>query len=412
MQQRHPQNASCLWNSSGAATPAMCASVGTWMPGLFAPGPPTPSGVVPLLVASLALNVVLIYCLLCRQSKPLSIRHTSATALDTADAQRKLRRAKRGGGAARPAIGSLTGAVDDLKQLRDEYRFLVAGDLLDELRAAIKTSKMGGGWGSWGAADAQKQLDALLADGELEQRIKTARGAVRDLSSSDGFELVQEDDKMKVSQRFTDDRMLTVKIEAVIDGVRPADCLMIWREAALYPCWFPFVTGGQTLAELSHGEVIIHILVETFFMSVDMVLWGWGCDNLAESGEFLMCVRPVNSAAAMPAGARYPPPGGGSSSTLLGALRAKAVIDILVEPLSDNSVRFAFQMSDRIAAFVPMWAINYVVQNAMVNVFDRMRDVAARMAAKDTQCEHYAHVNTRAYAPTKQWIEKRLRGSR
>ena len=37
-------------------------------------------------------------------------------------------------------------------------------------------------------------------------------------------------------------------------------------------------------------------------------------------------------------------------------------IDILVEPLGERSVRFAFLLSQKIPAFVPSWVINFVLQ--------------------------------------------------
>ena len=311
---------------------------------------------------------------------------------------------------AKPVVTSLPEAVEQLKIMSDGKKYLDAGDLLDAIRAETSGSagSAGSSWGGWGNADAQKQLDALLANGELEGRIKTARDARQDLSSDDGFELVQQDATMKVLQRLTPERELTVKIEAVLEGVNPGQCLMIWREASLFPLWFPFVTGGKILADVSPSEMVCHILVETFFMSVDMCLWGWACDNMDE-GETLLCVRPVRSYTKnLPPGVKVPPPGAGATkSTLLGALRAHAVIDILVEPL-DGSVRFAFQMSDTLPPFMPSWAINYVVQNAMVEIFGNMKKIATKMAKKDPSSEHLQHVNRPEYKETKAWVNSLL----
>ena len=362
-----------------------------------------------VLFASLSLNVLLLllFCAMVRRRPPKAAALPgSRNALDAAESQRRARKAERVKKASKPVIGSLVGAVADLKRLHEDYKFLAAGELLDALRVALMNAS-GGGWGSWGAVDAQRQLDSLLSDGVLEDRISTARGAVRDLSSNDGFELVQQDASMKVLQRFTPSRHLTVKIEAVLDGVSASDCLMIWREATLYPEWCPFITGGKTLGEVHPGEAVIQLMVETYFMAVDMVLWGWACDNIDESGEVLMCVRPITSSTKLPDGVKYPKLDAGKS-TILGTLRAKAVIDILVEPLSDSSVRFAFQMSDQIADVVPSWGVNYVVQNAMVNVFERMRIAASGMGRCDPSSKHYRFVNRPEYAPTKKWIESRI----
>ena len=70
---------------------------------------------------------------------------------------------------------------------------------------------------------------------------------MRDLNSDDGFSLVSADSSMRVLQRMTSDRLLTVKIEGILENVRPSDCLLIWREVQLYPSWFPYVTTGTML---------------------------------------------------------------------------------------------------------------------------------------------------------------------
>ena len=355
---------------------------------------------------SIAINAILVTYLLCaavRRSKQLDTTSAPPKAKPTFAAVRSTEKKVR----AKPVVTSVPEAIQLLKATSEGNKYLEAGDLLDAIRSELSKSA-GSAWGNWGNAEAQQQLDALLANGELEGRIKTARDARQDLSSDDGFELVQQDATMKVLQRLTPARELTVKIEAVLEGVNPGQCLMIWREASLFPLWFPFVTGGKILADVSPSEMVCHILVETFFMSVDMCLWGWACDNMDE-GETLLCVRPVRSYTKnLPPGVKVPPPGAGATkSTLLGALRAHAVIDILVEPL-DGSVRFAFQMSDTLPPFMPSWAINYVVQNAMVEIFGNMKKIATKMAKKDPSSEHLQHVNRPEYKETKAWVNSLL----
>lgn len=358
------------------------------------------------LALSLSTNAVLLLALMYLMLRtPKKAANAKATAGGRASLEAA--RLKRGTPRelAKPVINSLSGAVEDLKELKSNYKYMQAGVLLDELRIALSGAESG--W-VWGAADARRQLDELLADGTLEERIATARGAKRDLSSDEGFELVSDEGSpTRVLQRLSDSRHLSCKIEAVLDGVRPADCIMIWREAALYPAWFPFVSGGRMVHEVSEGEIIVHLLIETFFISVDMVLWGYPSDALAETGEMLMCVRPVTSSTRLPPGVTYPERGEGSrSATVFGAFRAKAVIDILVEPLSETSVRFAFQMSDQLPPLLPTWAISYVMQNAMAKIFDRMKEVAATMAIDDPKSEHVKHVTRPSYAPIKEWIER------
>ena len=59
----------------------------------------------------------------------------------------------------------------------------------------------------------------------------------------------------------------------------------------------------------------------------------------------------------------------------------------------------------QIADVVPSWGVNYVVQNAMVNVFERMRVAASGMGRCDPSSKHYRFVNRPEYAPTKKWID-------
>ena len=258
------------------------------------------------LAASLVFNALLLLALLhrCSSKAPRATKPAAAQALSPKPAQRPKKQTRQP-----PDVSDPVAAVEKLRALNADFKYLEAGELLDALQLALS----GDGHGSsatwsigaqWSKDEARQQLNELLNSSSLEERISTARAAVKDLNNDQGFDLIQEDPTMKVLQRLTPDRVLTVKIEAVLEGVSPAQCIMIWREAALYPEWFPFVTGGKTLGDIHPGDTIVHILVETFFMSVDMVLWGWACDNLSE-GELLMCVRPVRSSTKRPPGVPY-----------------------------------------------------------------------------------------------------------
>ena len=357
-----------------------------------------------LLVLSLVLNVVL---LLRTRRKPAANGHVNGRATGQKSSALEALAARRAAAKANhraPVIGSLTGAVDDLARMKEAFQYKEAGELLDELQKALSQA----GSFSWGASDAKARLAELLADGLLTQRIRVAREATESLNQDDGFELMKEDEGKRVLQRLTPDRHLTVKIEAVLEGVSPADCLLIWREAELYPTWFPFISGGKQLACLSAGEVFLHILVETFFMSVDMVLHGWACDNLKHEGNFMLNVRPVRHGTPLPNGLPHPKIGGNGATKVFGALRAHAVIDVLLEPLSETSVRFAFQMSDHVPPFMPSWAINYIVMNAMADIFDKMREVAVKMHAGDPNSPHVQHVGRRSYHETQKWFRSKV----
>lgn len=375
--------------------------------------PPADSPLMPLLFVSMALNLWLLLRLRRRKVKreraPVingaSTKGTS-TALERVAQRRRDREARRS--REEPTgISSLTGAVEKLEQLAADYQYAEAGELLDELNKAINSA----GMFTWGVEEAKARLSKLLADGKLAERIRIAHEAAESLNNDDGFELVKEDETKRVLQRMTEDRHLTVKIEAMLEGVQPADCLQIWREASLYPTWFPFVSGGKFLADLHPGEVILHILVDTYFMSVDMCLWGWASDTLSTGGTFMLNVRPVRSHTRLPRGVALPRVDQTGAGKVFGALRAHAVIDVLLEPLGENSVRFAFQMSDHVPAFMPSWVINYIVQNAMADIFDKMHEVAVRMHSRDAKSPHVKHVNKASYKPVREWYARKMKSA-
>ena len=150
-------------------------------------------------------------------------------------------------------------------------------------------------------------------------------------------------------------------------------------------------------------------MVDTFFMSVDMLLWGWACDNLDYEGTMLLNVRPIRSKTKLPPGMTHAHTDENrGSNKLFGNLRAHAVIDIMLEPLSETSVRFAFQMSDTIPPFFPSWVINYIVQNAMADIFDKMREVAVKMYSQDKSSEHVQHCTRPQYQHIRRWFESRI----
>ena len=158
--------------------------------------------------------------------------------------------------------------------------------------------------------------------------------------------------------------------------MRPSDCMLIWREAELYPHWFPFVSGGKMLGELHPSEAVLQLFVDTSFMNVDIPLWGWACDNTSVDKSLLFCVRPVDSDTQLPLGVARPDPTSGRSIKLLGSWRALAHIDILVEPTGPRSVRIAFRMMGELPSYAPSWTFNHIVQDGMCNIFREMSRVA------------------------------------
>ena len=169
------------------------------------------------------------------------------------------------------------------------------------------------------------------------------------------------------------------------------------------------ITKGKVIGDIHPAEVVIHLIVETFFIFADLVLWGFGCDNLDENGCFMLCVRTVKQAdvpnVSIPPHPRDMPD---RPTKIFPPARALATIDILFEPLTATSVRFAFQIKQKIPPFVPTWALDFVVQNGMAKIFSRMRDVAVQMAREDPACDHVAHINAPSYRPVASYLRGKV----
>ena len=136
-----------------------------------------------LLALSLILNIVLLWNE--SASKPRQRRKSSGT-LTTLESAALRRRQEE---PPPPVISSMAAAVEQLAEMKKSQRYLEAGALLDALRATeLKGSGSWlGSWSEWGIEATQTRLSALLADGQLQERIEICRQAVRDLNSDDGF---------------------------------------------------------------------------------------------------------------------------------------------------------------------------------------------------------------------------------
>jgi hypothetical protein len=297
--------------------------------------------------------------------------------------------------------GSLSANVDRLQALYAEYRYLDAGAVLDELREALKGQR-----GSRDAANAEQKLVAALADGSIEKRVALCRTALENLTNDDGWKFAKEDAVMRMHSRFREeDRTLSVKIDAVLEGVRPSDTLMIWREAALYPNWFPLMTSGRQLKSMHYLEILVHMMIETWFMTADLVLHGWACDALDSRGFQLFCVRPAFQRdfpnVELPL---HPSKDPNIKSKLFPSTRVLPIIDILFEPISDKSVRFAYVMTQPLPPIMPSWAIDFVLQKGMSKIFAGMLRVAKRMGNDDPSDDHVRYTRSEGYADVKGYV--------
>jgi hypothetical protein len=93
---------------------------------------------------------------------------------------------------------------------------------------------------------------------------------------------------------------------------------------------------------------------------------------------------------------------------LLPSARLEAVIDILVEPLSASSVRFAYSLTVPLAPTVPGWVVNFILSEACANIFSSMREQARKMAANDPDSAHLRQARTAEGRVLTAWLDARI----
>lgn len=203
--------------------------------------------------------------------------------------------------------------------------------------------------------------------------------------------------------------LIDIKVEAVLDGIQCAHTLMCFREGDLYPSWFPFCSGGSFVLAPSATEVILHLVFEVnFYGMTDLCIEGFGCDGLRD-GYFLLCVRHCGEEDAHALAGREValPPKPNNKGKLFKLGRVKAIIDIMVEPLSPTSVRFSYSCTQPTPKMAPSWIISLVMRAGMGDLFSRMKRVCAHMGQGDTS--KYPIVR-RLASPSYQHVVKDLTG--
>ncbi len=356
-----------------------------------------------------AAALILVFALVLRHYR----RQLRALQLDQADAElrasaeRRRRRGASGGSAAGaappPPIRSLDDAIDELRAHFAEYRVLEAGELLERLREAIADK------GGSRATAASRRLDALLApDGELgalPSRDRECRAALAAFNDDEGWRPVSSPGGTRMARRDTPG-MLEVRIETVMANLTPLDAICVLREGGLYDAWFPLVTASSTMQSVAPAEVFLHLdFANPPFGFMDMVLNGWGCDNLRE-GYFLICVRSVRQRDA-PA-LRFPPKPQERNLRVAIAARIQATINILVDPTAAGSTRCAFQIIQPIPPFVPMWIVEYALTSCMANIFKGMAKVTQAIADGSHASKHVQLFRSAEYRGIRSWFSERL----
>jgi hypothetical protein len=302
-------------------------------------------------------------------------------------------------------VARLDASIDTLEQMAIDFKWQDASRLLERVEAAIESA---GSAHASEATAARARLARLLAPpaGSLHRvraRSNEVTTVLSDLNSDGGWTLSTDRDGTRVQYRRTHGH-LAVKIDALVDGVRPADALYIWRETSLYAHWFPLLTGARELCELSPAETVVHTVMDNFVAYNDLVMRGYGCDSLRD-GFILMVVRPLDSAD-LPPGVVVPPMA--RIRRMMPSVRVPAKIDVLVEPLSASSVRFAYALSVPLAPSTPTWVVTMILQHGMAQIFTKMREQAMLMATGDPNSRHLERLRTPEGARTMAWLTQRI----
>ena len=179
----------------------------------------------------------------------------AAEAAATAAAERQAQR-RRSFSAARapPELRSLPAAIEELRTLYTEYKYLECSERLEQIRHALRSAKFGG----WATTDGQKRLDTLLGGelSQLEARIATCKEAMLALNDEHGWELVKSEADMRMFQRWAEGNNLQVKIEAIVGPNPPVsatDTLVVARGAAV-PDLVPDDDGRQEARRVQPGR--------------------------------------------------------------------------------------------------------------------------------------------------------------
>lgn len=154
----------------------------------------------------------------------------------------------------------LADAIDTLEQLVRDVKWTEAGELLERCIEVVRSAK-----GSAPTDELGCRLAACLAPGgslyDVPARSSMCKAALADLNSDASWTLSSDKDGTRVQYRRTD-HTLAIKVDALVDGVRPADTLYVWRETSVYKDWFPLVTASTELREVSEAESLLHMEME------------------------------------------------------------------------------------------------------------------------------------------------------
>lgn len=298
--------------------------------------------------------------------------------------------------------GQLDAAVAALGALASDYRYLEAGELLVGIDRRL--GQKAGGRGEKAAAAKLRELDCAET---VRQRASACRDALRGLRdrSEAGWTVVSAGAGGARVMRREALGLLTMRMEATLEDVRPADVVHLWRTASLYQHWFPLAARGSTVADLHAAEKVVHLELRHLFGLADIVASCWCCDNLRE-GQLLLCMRSVRQAD-LPAIHLPPHPRRAYPGKAL-AVRVPVCIDILIEPIAASALRFSLQLRQEVPAGTPGWLTKWLCARGMTHLLQQMGRVARAMSAGDASSEHLAHARGREYAPTAAWYNARI----
>ena len=232
---------------------------------------------------------------------------------------------------------------------------------------------------------------SLRGDPDTTQRLQTVRARYREClealrllgQSSDGWAFAEEAHGATTHYRHDAAGRLWLRTEGVMKDIGCLECIALWKEVDLFDRWFPLCQGARALAAPGRVELLawFELAVQGLPLGKrDAVLQGYGVDALSDG--FMMVIGRSAAQSDWPQ-VPFPPLEG------FGAARMHvAGLQVLVQPLSDRSVRCCYCCHIDIRAPLPRPMLRLATQHVVGRIFHALQQEARKIRRG---AEHSAH---------------------
>ena len=308
-----------------------------------------------------------------------------------------------------PPLGgdALLPAIKEIREHVAEDRLLAAGALLDRVKAGMAarpsdptTSLAAAELGAW-----SERLAARYAT--INARLASLTPTTPGDSGSTSWRCVfDRDGTQTFVKRDPQSRLLMVKCESELSGVRLEDFLATARETHLYHTWFPNTQRSETLQAASRLErvfrtvqcVKVPVLGEARY---DVLLHCFGCEAIEERGAFVVSGRSPQ-AEELP-DLVFPPPENGKR------LPMQSLVMLIEPDLAPKAERLRATLQigiDESRFMMPGFVVDFIAATVVSRIFAKQK-ARARDLRSGKAAEHAAamEADPTFYA---QWLPARL----